>query len=325
MSAGPDSAPRPDGRPAAGSVRRPARWVSWVIGVALLVLAGWAIGRAGVPPASLIERALASGWQRPAALLALVAVTPVFTSAIFWVLTRRYGKVGFGENTALITSAWLLNFAPMSPGLIGRLAYLKRVHGVAIGHSARAVIWANLLSVVAGAVTLLTLGAAALFWRGDDPRLAALVAAPIVMVGVFAWYAHKARPKPDPEVWRVVAALAIRLAEVHLWAARYAVVFAMLGQPLAWGGALAVASISTLALLFPLAPNGLGVREWAVGLVAPLLPASIAYSAGLTTASGLSADMVHRAAEVVVAVPLGLVATAWVWARLARAKQGEIA
>lgn len=311
---------------AAGTAaRRRARWVSWFIGASLLTLAVWAIGRAGVPPADVLENALRAPWSLLGLLLVLIAATPVATSAMFWVLTRRYGRVGFGENTALITSAWLLNFAPMSPGLFGRLAYLKAVHGMPIGHSARAVIWANLLSVVAGAVTLGTLALAAMFWRGDDARLACFAAMPMLLIAALAWHAKRARPKPDPEVWRVVAALAIRCLELQLWAARYAAVFAILNQPLAWGGALALAAISTVASLFPLAPNGLGVREWTVGLVAPLLPVSLAYSAGLTTASGLSAELLHRAAEVAMAVPLGLAATAWVWRRFLRAQRGGAA
>ena len=292
------------------------RAVSWGIGLALVGLAVWAVSRSAGALAGAWDAISSAAPGRVGALLVLIAVTPMFTSVLFWVLTRRYGPLGLGENTALITSAWLLNYLPLSPGLFGRLAYLKAVRGIPVGASARAVIWANLLSVVAGLLLLITVGAASLGFAGHDPRLIAATSAPATAIGVLAWYAWRKKPQPDPEVWRVLAGLAIRYVELHIWAARYLIVFSILGVPLSWGGALAVAAVSTLASLFPLAPNGLGLREWAVGLVAPLLPASLAYSAGVTTPISLSAELIHRGSEVLVAVPLGLAATFWTGAML---------
>jgi hypothetical protein len=65
---------------------------------------------------------------------------------------------------------------------------------------------------------------------------------------------------------------------------------------------LAIAALVRLALLVPIAPNGIGVREWAIGLSAA------AIAAGMTTELGLAAGLLDRAFEVAVAVPMGLLA-----------------
>jgi uncharacterized membrane protein YbhN (UPF0104 family) len=296
------------------------RVISWLVGVALIALAVWAATRAGASITSVWATITAAPKRELVLLLLLIAATPITTSLMFWVLQRRYTRLGLGENTVLIVSAWLLNFLPLAPGLVGRLAYLKAVHGTPIGHSARAIIWANVLSVVAalGMLALVALCAAA--FPASPLVLAGVVFAPSLLLGALAWYAKIKRPQPDPEVWRVVAALAIRYAELHLWAARYWALFEVMNTPIAWGGALALSGVAGLAMLFPLAPNGLGLREWAVGLVAPLLPTSLVYAVGLSASVGLSADLVHRGCEVLLAVPMGMVATMWVGARLRGAR-----
>ena len=309
--------------PSAAPPRRRFRSASWLIGIALIALAGWSASHAGASLPAVWGTVTAAPPARLALLIALITLTPALTSLMFWLLQRRYTRLGYPENTALITSAWLLNFLPLAPGLVGRLAYLKAVHATPITHSARAVIWANILSVLGAVTLLLTVALGAAASATNQTALALLAAAPAIPLAALAWYAHIKKPQPDPEVWRVVAALTVRYAELHLWAARYWMLFEIMNTPIAWGGALAIAAVAGLASLFPLAPNGLGLREWAVGLVAPLLPASLAYTVGLTAAAGLSADLVHRACEVLVAVPTGLVATLWVGARLRQALQRE--
>jgi hypothetical protein len=69
-------------------------------------------------------------------------------------------------------------------------------------------------------------------------------------------------------------------------------------------------------MLVPIVGNGLGLREWAVGLAAPLLTP---YVLGL----GLAADLVNRATELVVILVLGLGGMAWLtWH--ARKQRSEI-
>jgi hypothetical protein len=64
------------------------------------------------------------------------------------------------------------------------------------------------------------------------------------------------------------------------------------------------ACISVIATLVPLVSNGLGLREWAVGLLAPAL-------AFHHVDLGITADLVNRAAELLVVVVAGVPATLW--------------
>ena len=72
--------------------------------------------------------------------------------------------------------------------------------------------------------------------------------------------------------------------------------------------------IADIALLVPFVGNGLGVREWAVGLTA---------SRQVAAAVGLTADLVNRAAELIVAIPLGLAAWVWLTRTLARGRRQD--
>jgi hypothetical protein len=51
--------------------------------------------------------------------------------------------------------------------------------------------------------------------------------------------------------------------------------------------------------MIPFLGNGLGVREWAIGLAGPAL-------ATWTTDTGLAAELLNRCLDLVVVVPLGL-------------------
>ena len=65
--------------------------------------------------------------------------------------------------------------------------------------------------------------------------------------------------------------------------------------------------------------NGLGLREWAVGLLAPFL-------AGYSMEQGIAAELVNRAAEVVIVLVAGLAGAGWVtrtWRSGARASSTQ--
>jgi hypothetical protein len=93
------------------------------------------------------------------------------------------------------------------------------------------------------------------------------------------------------------------------------VCFALIGSPVAWGAAVALAAASQLASLIPLGGNSLGWREWVTGFVAPLLPVGLSLTTTIGLHTGLTADLVNRAFEIVLAVPIGLACAAWVGSR----------
>jgi len=309
--------PSPDGPARPDRVRR-ARLIGFALGALLLAAAfGAVLSRAGE-----LNQVWSALRTAPLHLVALGLLLPLATVAVtslaFWVLTARYGPVRPGEMLALINTAWLLNYLPLWPGMVGRLAYHKTVNGIPLRDSAKAIIWANVLNMGAAAVVLAMLVLASIFFAGSSAVLAVIVATPVPIAALLALHARRVRPDPDPELWRLAAAIAIRAAEIHIHAARYAVCFALTGSPIDWGGAVALASVAALAGAINIAPNGLGVREWVIGLVAPLLPVALVGSTTLDLTAGLAADLVNRALEVIVAVPSGLIASAWVARSLKR-------
>lgn len=285
--------------------------VSSIIGAALLA--------AAIATAYAQERALMDGLRAlrdaPLWLVALTIALPCanlfVVSVAFWILNNRHGRVRLDEMTALIASAWLLNFLPMRPGMFGRIAYHKKYNGIGIKASARVLAETVALSGIAMAgmgllaLALLVLGVKSgwVAWTG--------ACAPIAC-SLMVW-----RLAPSPTVRAYAGALAMKQSDMALWAVRYWAVFALIGRPLGAMESIAVAAVSQVALLIPLAGNGLGLREWAVGLLAVALPTWYAAEGQTGPGTGLTADLVNRAAEVLVAVPLGLIGIAVV-AALAR-------
>ena len=238
--------------------------------------------------------------QSPSAAPVIVLVASIvagmfLTGGLFSVLMRRFGRVGFLEMQALVAASALVNFLPLRPGFFGRVAYHKTVNQIAVRHSARVVIEAVVLSVivaalVAGAVFASVQFDLNLWWcvLGIVPVLLAPAVSKTLAVFAFAGL--------------------IRYAEVLLWSARYWAAFALIGSPIDPGAALALACVSMMANLVPLAGNGLGVREWAIGLASPLLSES-------TLELGITAELVNRAAEIVIIAALGSGAMIWLMRR----------
>ncbi|MEO1129139.1 MAG: hypothetical protein AAFX05_05440 [Planctomycetota bacterium] len=276
--------------------------VAYVVAIVLLALAVVTIIRSGdgaaLPSLSVHLPALAI-------LAGLTLVTALLSGVAFRILTVRYGHVSWLEMIALVNTAWLLNFLPLRPGLFGRVAYHKAVHGIGVRDSVRVLLWAYTLSL-AGAAVVLVLGIAGASMPWLDRWLPVIAGVLVLSIAALAVWARHVRPQPDPEVWRAIAVLGIRCVELHLWAARYFICFELVGHPVTWSAALIFAAVSTVASLVPLSGNGLGVREWAVGGLAWLLPGVLAAGTAVTLGVGLEADLINRAVEVLVAVPLGL-------------------
>ena len=300
--------------------RLAARWGGTALGVGLVAAAAWYVVDRGGASDILIPLLDLGPW-RLGALAALTLATPVLSASALRILTARYGPIGRGEMLALVCAAWLVNYLPLRPGMAARLAYHKAVNGIRVRDSLVALIWANALSLACGAVAIAAVGAAALAPAGAGAWAGWALAAPAPLLGVAAWWARRVRPEPDPEVWRPIAALALRFVELHLWAGRFWICFGAVGAPIPWSAALALAAVSFFAYLLPLAGNGLAAREWAVGLAASLLPAGLA-SAPLTLENGLAADLNNRLVEVALAVPAGLIAIAWLASSRRRAPGG---
>lgn len=288
----------------------PRRWrgvILFTIGALLAVAAVVAVATQGAGLSGVIDALRKS----PPPLVALLLALPFFnwlcSAALFHVLTNRYGKVGAIEMGAVIASAWLLNYLPMRPGMIGRVAYHKKVNDIPIAASVQVLAFSIGLSGVAIVIMLvltLLLGGTSSA-QGATPGARAWIALCIpVILGTIATLWLRARASVS---WRFVAGGVVKLADLLVWGVRYWACFAIVGVNLSPTEAAGIAAVTQLVLLIPLAGNGLGLREWVVGVVASSLPAWFAGAAAAPTrVEGLSADLVNRAAELLAALLVGV-------------------
>ncbi len=262
----------------------------------------------------------------------------LFTSGMFVVLNGRYARVGAAEMSALIASAWLLNLLPLRPGLVGRVAYHRRVHGIRVRDSMKVLV----LSVgsTGTALVLLLLAVAASGGGAGPGRAGVFILAPaLALAAGAAVLRRRAPPSPTPagdgasppgasHAWRLPAAVLMRYLDMVVWGVRYWLMFRLLGEPV---GVLTAAAITVAAQFAMMTPVQLGLREWVVGGAGALLAVggneavvqgSKGHAAIDAATPALMADVVMRAAELAVVIPLGLVCTAWLWGRLRAATEG---
>lgn len=289
---------------------RAKRWAGFLVGLALLAAAAWVV---------LTQDGLAEPLDTlrhaPVPLLVLALLAPianvVAVSLCFHALMRRVGRVGQGEMIELISSAWLLNNLPMRPGLIGRIGYHKSVNGIAIRDSVAATFW----SLAGAAAANTALLAWALWMPGLDAPAFSVPGAFYGLVPTIAFFAAAA---VTPRASRLlVRSFAYRSLDVWVWYVRYALAFRLLGADLAPHELAIISAVSQIATLIPLTGSGLGFREWGVGLSTTI--------SGALAALGIAADLLNRAAETIVIVPIGLIATSRVAKRwkAARAASAE--
>lgn len=289
---------------------------AFAVGLLLLGAAVWAIASQRSSLADACIRARNTPWYYVAAMLLLPLLNFSATTSLFCVLTRRYGRVGWREMGALIGSAWLLNFLPMRPGMVSRLAYHKKVNGIRIQDSVKVLVAAS-ASTGFAVVTLLSLVLA----LGADAQVGSLISAAAIPPVALALLALVISGRQG-QAWRWPAAAALRYIDVTIWAVRYWLAFTMIGKPVTPVGAAAVTLVGQAAML---APVQIGFREWVIGAAAALLPAEWSPvqtppspGAMAAVAPGLMADVAMRAAELAIAIPLGLASSLWLWHRLGR-------
>lgn len=297
--------------------------IRFVVGFGLLLAAVlWIALNHRETVTDAIAHATGAHWGLIALGLLLPVANWTTVSFSFYLLTHRVGRVGMAEMHGLIASAWLLNYLPMRPGMAGRIAYHKLVNGIRVRDAVGISVVTMILSAVATGVMLaaaaapLVLGGTAGadgsgFWR------VAIVASPALVSGVWAiaaalggWHGVWS--------WRMAAAFGMRYADMLAWAARYAVVFAIVGEPIGVELAAVLAGVSQASYLLPISGNGLGVREWAVGLVVGASSGRGELSGSDVVATAIAADLVNRAMELVIAIPMGMIATPMVAARAKR-------
>jgi len=263
---------------------RAVRPLAMLIAIGLLVAAAVAVWQ----QRDTITDAL-SAVRRPDPLALTILMASVLASiflsgVMFQLLMSRYGRIGFLEMQAIVAGTILLNYLPLRPGLVSRIAYHRIVHRIRAIDTTKVAVQAALITALIALYLALasyvTVRSAIPLWLG------ALGPIVVVLIGLIT-------------PWRLgFAAVGVRYVEVLIWVARYHAAFALIDSPITLNIAIAFACISVITGMVPLVSNGLGLREWAVGLVAPLLTTYHLERA-------LTAELVNRAAEIIVVAIVG--------------------
>jgi uncharacterized membrane protein YbhN (UPF0104 family) len=233
-----------------------------------------------------------------ALVLASVFVGAVLSAVLFHILMRRFGKVPFWEMQALIAASAFANYLPLKPGFVGRVAYHRLRHGIRAAHTLRTILEAIALSgtvaslFLVSLVSLRALAARGVTVAGHEIQGEWALVAPSVLALAMFW----------PKTRSLSQALLVRQAELALWTLRYWAVFQLVGAPIDLETAIVLASVSVIATLLPVVSNGLGIREWVIGLLAPMISHQ-----PVSTSQAIVAELVHRAAEIAVMAPFGIV------------------
>jgi hypothetical protein len=295
-------------------MRSRGRWriIGSLVGAALALAAIVAVVR----NRSLLDAALESARDASAGTIALLltgAVINMLASAAgLRALLLRHGQVGRVEMQSVIASATLLNYAPFRPGLASRAVYHHLVNGIPLVATMLTVAQSVALALVA----IAWLVASAWLLRADGafggPSAAIAFVGLAPALGVAGIMAAPAGS------WRRTIAVAWlwRCLDTSAWVLRYMMAFSITGISLSAADAAVAAAGAGAANLVPLVGNGLGVREWVVGLMGSSMNL-------WTMDAGLAADIVNRAGDLVVCVPLGLAALPFVAARLRQAARAQ--
>jgi hypothetical protein len=291
-----------------------ARWriTGSAVGAVLVLAAVVAVVR----NRPLLDTALTSAREASPATVALLVggavVNLVASAAGLRALLLRHGQLGVMEMQAVIASSTLLNYAPLRPGLASRAAYHHVVNGIPL--------MATMLTVVQS-MALALIGIAWLVGAAWLLRATGGIGGPQVAIGFIALAPAvgvaglMAAPAGS---WRRAIAVAWlwRCVDMSAWVVRYHAAFAITGISLSLSDAAVAAAGAGAANLVPFVGNGLGVREWLVGIMGSSMHL-------WTMDAGLAADIVNRAGDLLVCVPLGLVALPFVAARLRAATRAQ--
>jgi hypothetical protein len=293
------------------------RWVGFIVSLALLAAAAWAVHGQWSSLSEAVGAARGARLWLVVLAVALPVLNWLLTGGVFYFLMLPRAavvvedapgvprQVSLTEMMLLIGSAWLLNYLPLSPGMIGRVAYHRAVHRIPVMASVGVLVAAVAIGL---GVALVVLALVVLNMDAQPSTYLWILGAPAPLLLVPGWIGAVGGQRRG--AWRYAAAAGLRWLDFLVWMARYWVVFNLLGRQLTLPQAAAIAAASQVAMQVPLVGNGLGVREWAVGLVGPVLPPFMnAGAGGLSRGLGLSADLLNRGFELVAALPVGILCT----------------
>jgi uncharacterized membrane protein YbhN (UPF0104 family) len=227
--------------------------------------------------------------------------------------------VGVMRMSGLIAASSLLNYLPMRAGMIGRVAYLKKRHGVGYKASVVQLLFiAGATVLVYGLLAAMTLwtDALSLAWWGGLAGGAIVISGCLwagLLVGekwapAFArrWFedGHEAlkwcRNHQSYALLGVSLIVVLRLVDVATVGTRLYLAARILGMDnLPIGQIILMATGGMFIRIATPLPNGLGLQEWIYGLLHE------------THQQGLRLGLVDRCVEALAIIVCGLVAIGW--------------
>lgn len=270
--------------------RRIVRVVAFLIALALLATAVVAILRSAPTIEQVRTAAVHPDPIRVLVCIVALLVNIVSCGGIFHALLAPFGRIGRFEMVQLIATSSVLNYLPLRPGLVGRIAHQDVVNGIPLSRSAISVVEAGV--VCAFSIAWLAAAVALAQWSGMP-----VLGWTFAVLPSLGWCAR--RTTNPTMMQRLLNALAWRQVDLLAWGARYWAVFGLLGIALSPLDCARAVCIGGVANLIPFIGNGLGIREWAMGLAGERL-------ALWSTDVGLAAELLNRAVDIAVAVPIGL-------------------
>jgi len=259
------------------------------------------------------------------ALLGVTLISAVLINGVlFWLVHKPFADADkplhLYEMLLIIAASALLNYTPVKAGLIGRAAYVKHRHG--IGYAATVLIHL----MIAGALLASMLGmlGATLARPSVDAMWWALL---LITVPVFAIVGavmvRRAMPRRVAEaepgvdttdlrhgfgwsvghlsIWIVIGHALLLITAVRWW-----LVCKIMDQPVPVDDALLMAVTHNISSILP--ANGLGMREWLIGVL----------FGGDAPADFVAISLIDRAAEAIVVIPAGLIGLWWLRRALRR-------
>ncbi len=224
-----------------------------------------------------------------------VFINLLLTGLLFWVITLSFDaqpKVTLTKMLQLVSASALINYLPLGwPGPMARSAYLKTKHNLPVRQSLL------VLFIVLGMSALSALLALLLVLGRDQVWLHLFMGALLLALCVINTPVMKFLLRRSIVVgwsWWPIKWADMLINALRLWLA-----FQIVGSPIAFIDALALAGIDMVISMLAITPSGLGVSEWVIGLC----------SQWLTIAQGpvgVLAKLVDRAVNVLVTVLVGL-------------------
>jgi hypothetical protein len=241
------------------------------------------------------------------ALFAAVIVSAVILPGLqFWLVTRPFvgtRPLGVATMQALLAASSLLNYTPIKAGLIGRVGYLRQYHGVGF----RAAVLTHIMigAIFAAAVAVILLATA--FRSVFDAWWWAIAGAGLAILALLAAFVPVDSRMRESLGWAgrfLFICLLMQVAALFATALRWWLVFRMLDRPISIADAFLAAIVHMISVMLGPA-NGLGLREWLIGIAGQQGWLSAAHGSGIGV--GLTAALADRAVEAVVLIICGLI------------------